>query len=586
MIVTPTNLDVVCAAISKHSDRALDTETTGLEYHDRPFAVIIATPEDVYYFDGRCCPDFWSAPKFLGLFDDDCTWHYQNAKFDMSMVDRMIGKVPTKVNDIAVQARIVRNDYLAYSLEAQGKRIDDFKLDIAKEYVKKHNLYETRKDFFGVEYTSPKYHEIPLDVMAPYAEQDGKLTLKLYFHYLSKMDEGDKRVWEMEKRLTPILYRMEKLGVLIDKKYTLDAYYYELGLVNNYKDNYALLTGATYTDSAKSFQKHLEYQLPITDKGNPSIDSDVIEDILQRGTPKDKEIASIIREIRHIEKRISTYYTAFLNKMDPNGYIHCTMWQGGTRTGRMSSSDPNLQNVPKEDDDDSMDLNKVPYVVRGCIVPRPGNKFVSFDYSQMEYRMMAAYANETEIIKRVMSGEDFHRVTATLFNVARKTAKTLNFAILYGAGIPKLAGMLGVMRLEARRLKDRYFMALPKVEQFVDKVIDTGRRRGYVINWLGRKLYAAYEFCYALPNHLIQGGGADVVKMAMVLIGEEMPFLNMVLQVHDQLVFDMPPEHEKYIPRIKEIMESIWEKNGMKLTVDISVSRRSFAERDMEKWKE
>ena len=196
---------------------------------------------------------------------------------------------------------------------------------------------------------------------------------------------------------------------------------------------------------------------------------------------------------------------------------------------------------------------------------------------------MAAYAREEAIIKRVMEGEDFHRVTAEIFGVSRKVAKTLNFAILYGAGEEKLANMLGVSRIEARRLKDRYFMALPKVERLVDQVIGTGRKRGYVINWLGRKLYAGFNFCYALPNHLIQGGGADAVKSAMVEIGEKFPQVMMVLQVHDQLVFDMPPEHYQYIPEIKAIMERQWEKNGMRLEVDVSWSARSFAERDMNK---
>lgn len=236
-----------------------------------------------------------------------------------------------------------------------------------------------------------------------------------------------------------------------------------------------------------------------------------------------------------------------------------------------------MQNVPKEED------STEPYVVRGCFVPRPGHVFVSMDYSQMEYRMMAAYANEVSIIERVMKGEDFHQVTADLFGVTRKTAKTLNFAILYGAGEEKLAFMLGVAREEARRLKLKYFMALPRVEKLIDDVIRTGKSRGYVKNWLGRKMRAEFFFAYALPNHLIQGGGADVVKTAMIRIDKEFPDVKMVLQVHDQLVFDMTPDQYVHIPRIKEIMESVWTMNGMKLEVDVSWSARSFAERDMTK---
>ena len=196
---------------------------------------------------------------------------------------------------------------------------------------------------------------------------------------------------------------------------------------------------------------------------------------------------------------------------------------------------------------------------------------------------MAAYAKENTIIQRVMAGEDFHQVTADMFGVTRKIAKTLNFMILYGGGDQKLADMLGLHLTEARRLKLKYFLALPRVELFIDAVIRTGRTRGYVRNWLGRKLYAEHEFCYALPNHLIQGGGADVVKAAMVQIDKELPDIKMILQVHDQLVFDITPSQLHHVPRLKEIMESVWEKEGMKLEVDVSWSNKSLAERDMKK---
>lgn len=592
MLVTPDNIAQVCAQIHDARDRALDTETTGLEYSDRPFAVIIAIDGAVFYFDERACPGFWHMPCFRDLFNDDCLWHYQHAKFDMRMCEFQSGLLPRLVNDIAVQARIQRNDHIAYSLDAQASRIGKKKLgDFIKDYIAKHDLYEIRRDFFGVESKVARYDWVPLEVMQQYAEVDGILTLELAKYYDKLMDEGDRQVLAMERQLTPVLYRMETLGVRLDTKYTLEGYYHELGVVNQLKDTFAALTGQPFVDSAKSIQKVLSFDLPKTpikfkaggkkSGGGPSLTDDIIEDILNSDAPQaDKEIVSLVREIRHYEKRISTYYVPFLNKKDGNDLIHCNMWQGGTRTGRMSSSDPNLQNVPKEDEEE--DLHK-PFVIRGCLVPRRGNVFVSMDYSQMEYRMMAAYAKEVSIIERVMAGEDFHKVTADLFGVSRKTAKTLNFAILYGAGEEKLANMLGVTRPEARRLKQKYFMALPNVEKFIDNVIRTGKSRGYVINWIGRKLYAEPEFCYALPNHLIQGGGADVVKLAMVRIAQEFPDIKMVLQVHDQLVFDMAPEEFVCIPRIKEIMESVWEKNGMKLTVDVSWSERSLAERDMKK---
>lgn len=580
MIVTHETLKDVCDSLRGEYELAIDTETTGVEHNDVPFAVIIHKGTETFYFDERVITDLWTNPTFLDIFKHDHYWIYQNAKFDMRMLEARGIKPLTVHHDIAVQARIQKNDHFGerpYSLEAQGRRLGDNKLDIAKKYVEEHDLYETRRDYFGVEYKVPRYDRIPLDVMAPYAIQDARLTYKLKRHYDTLMDADDQRVMKMECELTPVVYKMERHGIRLDHDYTLKAYYHELGLLCELKDSYAEATGITYTGSAKSVQKSIEYQLPLTAKGNPSLKDDDIEDILtSNASEKDKLIVGLVRQIRHFDKRISTYYVSFLNKMH-KGFIHASMWQGGTRTGRFSSSDPNIQNIPKEED--STD----PYVVRGCFIPRPGHVFVSMDYSQMEYRMMAAYAMQTDIIERVMSGEDFHKATAEMFGVSRKTAKTLNFMILYGGGNAKLALALGIPIQEAARLRTKYFMALPKVEQLIDDVIRVGRARGFVRNWLGRKLRSDYEFAYALPNHLIQGGGADIVKMAMVQIDKEFPHVKMIAQIHDQLIFDMKPEEFVHIPRIKEIMESIWTMNGMKLEVDVSWSERSLAERDMQK---
>lgn len=169
MLVTPDNIEEICSTIKKAEERALDCETTGLEYFDRPFAIIIAIEGEVFYFDERACPGFWSMPCFRELFNDDCIWHYQNAKFDMRMIEDQAGLLPRVVNDIAVQARIQRNDYFGkkpYSLEAQAIRHGFEKLaDFIKEYIAKHDLYEVRKDFFGVEEKVPRYDRVPLEVM-------------------------------------------------------------------------------------------------------------------------------------------------------------------------------------------------------------------------------------------------------------------------------------------------------------------------------------------------------------------------------------------------------------------------------------
>lgn len=237
-----------------------------------------------------------------------------------------------------------------------------------------------------------------------------------------------------------------------------------------------------------------------------------------------------------------------------------------------------MQNISKEGDSE-------PNHIREAFIPREGRVFISLDYSQMEYRLAADYAGETKVIEALSQGADFHQTTADMVGIDRKAAKTLNFAVLYGAGIANIAQMLGTTLQKAQSLKDMYFSKLPRIETLIDGVISTGRSRGYVYNYKKRKLYAEKEFAYALPNHLIQSSGADVVKDAMCVIAMHYPELWCVLQVHDQLVFELTEEEMRYIPKIKEIMESVYKsKSGVKLTVDITIYRKSLGERHGEKY--
>lgn len=555
---------------------AVDCETTGLEESDRPFCATISGKDFNIYTEDR--------HEAANIINGLSKVFFTHTKFDARMLSHWgIDCFKAETYDTVFMGRIIRNDHMKYDLASQAKRIGLEKSTEVDAEVKKHKLYETRRNFFGEEYKTPRYDRVDREILKRYALLDSELTYKLGMNYLERMGTKDKQVMLMESNLTPVCYGMERRGLQLNVDYTLKAYHYEKQLLEAKLDIINSMLGCEFTDSAKAIQKHLSYQLPLTDANNPSLTDDVIDSILSAGgtTPRDSTILGLVREIRWFKKRINTYYESYLNRKDSSGIIHPTMWQAGTRTGRFSYSDPNLQNMPKEEDSEE------PFVIRGCFKPRDGYSFISLDYSQMEYRMLADYANEKDVIRRVMEGADFHQVTADMFGVSRKQAKTINFACLYGAGVDKLSTMLGTTKHEASRLRDRYFMALPNVERLIDDVISTGRSRGFVQNWYGRKMYAQKEFCYALPNHLIQGGGADVVKLAMIEVEKELrgSDIHMVLQVHDQLVFEYPTGMDNTkLKRVKEIMENTYvPRNGMKLTVDISESTTSLAERSMVK---
>lgn len=378
-------------------------------------------------------------------------------------------------------------------------------------------------------------------------------------------------VMMMESRLTKILWQMEKTGIRIDPGFCVRAGQSEVREMEAAKTEFKSLTGRDFKDSNKLFAEVFTENgtpYPVTEKGNPSFNADALEAM-------DDPIARAIKKYRNHEKRYGTYYTSFLYYADDDSIIHASANQDATKTGRMSYSNPNLQNVPKEDEPEDQEKE---FLVRGAFVPR--NTFVSIDYDQQEYRMMLDYAGEKKLIAQVLDGADVHQATADLIGLPRKQAKNINFALLYGAGIKKFAAMSGIDEKDAYEIREDYFGKLPGVKNFLRTVKSTGESRGYVYNWLGRQCHInKFEESYKLPNHLIQGGCADVCKTAMLRINERFPESGLCVQVHDELLFDT--ERFDDIPAIMDIMEDVYKPfNGMRLTVSLDHSPRSWSYRD------
>jgi len=374
---------------------------------------------------------------------------------------------------------------------------------------------------------------------------------------------------------------MELRGVLLNKAYVQGAYRHEMDLVTKARIDFETDTRRPYKDSSKLFAEIFTERgehFPRTDKGNPSFTGDFL-DLCNTRTGK------VIRKIRHHEKRATTYFLNFMYYMDQNDMIHPSMNQAGTTTGRFSYSQPNLQNCPKEDEEaDALSLTNV----RRCFIPPLGYKILAVDYAQQEYRLMLDYAGEKGMIHKVMGGADVHQATADLLLISRKRAKTLNFMVLYGGGIQKLAAALDVNIMTAREIRDAYFYKLPKVAYFIKQVAKRGEERGFIYNKFGRRFWCSdYSFSYKLPNHLIQGTGADVIKHAMVKIHCLLKDYQtkMALQVHDELIFYLKDGEEEVVPKIREIMGSVYDPfNGMKLITDAKISDRSWAHWDLEPW--
>jgi DNA polymerase-1 len=556
-VVKTQDIAGILDGLSRLPVLAIDTETTGLGWNDRAFSIQIAGEGCAYYFDARIVG--WSGldtvKRFLNEYQG--TLVFKNAKFDLHKANL---DPRATVADIEVLERLINNTYMSYRLADQAKRYGLEKHDTVSEYVKKHGL--------------KNWMDVPIEIMAPYATNDAEITYKIYQLLIQQLDPRSMPVWENECALTKVCARIEARGIRIDNDTTHKALAYERSVVNDLHKEFKNITGREFNNS-KSLLVEVFLAggdtLPFTDKGNYKLDDDTLSGL-------SSPAAKVVQEIRHYEKRISTYYGNFISLQDEKGFIHADIRQAGTATGRISYRDPNFQNVPKEDEES--DKGK-PFVVRQCLIPREGHSFISLDYSQQEYRLMLAYANERRLIEQVMAGVDLHKATGDMVGIDRKPAKTLNFAVIYGAGRQEIARLLNTDIGSASRLKDKYFMRLPKVEQFIDHVISTARDRGYIYNWLGRKLTCpGRDYAYKMPNWLIQGGGADICKRAMV----ELAHYPIALQVHDQLVLEVPHKDVRSVARDaqKKMIEVFPEKNGMKMAVDVRVSAKSFAERDME----
>jgi DNA polymerase-1 len=291
------------------------------------------------------------------------------------------------------------------------------------------------------------------------------------------------------------------------------------------------------------------------------------EDVLEKYRHK-HPLVDIILEVRGVNKLLSTYVDALPKLINrETGKIHTTFNQTVTATGRISSTNPNLQNIPVRTDDGRE--------IRRAFIPDEGNVMLSADYSQIELRLMADISGDPEMIEAFREGEDIHRATAAkIYGVSpdevtdeqRRNAKTANFGIIYGISAFGLAERLAIPRSEAKELIEGYFRTYPRIREYISETIDLARENGYVTTVKGRKRYLpdinsrnATVRGYAERNAVnapLQGSAADIIKIAMINIQHEMMRLNMrsrmIMQVHDELIFNVVPDEADTLQALVE----------------------------------
>ena len=403
-----------------------------------------------------------------------------------------------------------------------------------------------------------------------YACEDADVTLKLKNVLEKELKQNDAEALfrDIEMPLVPVLAYMERNGVRIDTEALKETSRHFTARMNQIEEEVHRLAGVEFNiASPKQVGEVLFDRLKIVDKPKKTKTGQYVtsEEVLESLKGK-HEIVEKILEHRGLKKLLGTYIDALPQLINPEtGHIHTSFNQTVTATGRLSSSNPNLQNIPVRNEDGKE--------IRKAFIPDEGCEFFSADYSQIELRIMAHLSGDPHMIEAFRANQDIHAATAAkiykekLEDVTREQrskAKTANFGIIYGISVFGLAERLGIDRKEAKVLIDGYFENYPHVKEYMDSSIQAARQKGYIETVFHRRRYLpdinsrnAVVRGYAERNAInapIQGSAADIIKVAMIRIyrrfREEGIRSKMILQVHDELNFSVVPEEKEKVQQI------------------------------------
>ena len=552
---------------------ALDTETDNLDYMAANLVGISFALEngEAAYLPLQL--DYLGAPKPLEktttlsllkpILENSAIQKVgQNFKYDLTIFAR---------NGIDVQGVAFDTMLESYVLNSTGRHNMD---DLAKRYLGHQTI--SFEEIAGKGKNQLTFNQIPLEQAADYAAEDADVTMKLQqvlWEKLSKEPTLEKLFKEMELPLLGVLSRMERRGVLIDS----DALFLQSNEIANrlseLEEQAYVLAGQPFNlASTKQLQEILfdKLGLPViqkTPKGAPSTNEEVLEELAFS-----HELPKVLVEHRGLSKLKSTYTDKLPQMVNPQtGRVHTSYHQAVTATGRLSSSDPNLQNIPIRNEEGRR--------IRQAFIAREGFTVVAADYSQIELRIMAHLSQDQGLINAFTQGKDIHRSTAAeIFGVAldevtseqRRNAKAINFGLIYGMSAFGLSRQLGIGRADAQSYMDLYFKRYPGVQTFMHDIREKAKAQGYVETLFGRRLYlpdinssngmrrkAAERVAINAP---MQGTAADIIKRAMIQLDQTLqndPDIAMIMQVHDELVFEVRSEKVAfYSELIKTQMES------------------------------
>ena len=541
---------------------ALDTETTGTDPMDAELVGMSFSITENQAFYVPVPAEREEAIKIIREFEpvfknEKSLKVGQNIKYDMLVLQNYGIEVRGKLFDTMVAH---------YVLQPELRHNMDYLAEIYLHYQTIHI-----EELIGPKGKGQKnMRDLSPQEVYLYACEDADVTLKLknILEQELKKNDAEKLFYEIEMPLVPVLVNIESNGVRLDTEaLKQSSEHFTTRLQSIEKEIYTLAEGEFNIASPKQVGEILFDKLKIVEKAKKTKTGQYVtsEEVLESLRNKHDIIGKIL-EYRGLKKLLSTYIDALPQLINPKtGRIHTSFNQTVTATGRLSSSNPNLQNIPIRDEDGKE--------IRKAFIPDDGCSFFSADYSQIELRIMAHLSEDKNMIDAFLSGYDIHAATAAkIYKVdikevtadMRRKAKTANFGIIYGISVFGLAERMNVDRKEAKELIDGYFETYPQVKSYMDKSIQVAREHGYVETIFHRKRFLpdinsrnAVVRGYAERNAInapIQGSAADIIKVAMARIYERFKAeglkAKMILQVHDELNFSVPAKEKEIVEQV------------------------------------
>ncbi|MDH3405760.1 MAG: DNA polymerase I [Gammaproteobacteria bacterium] len=581
MITDNQALDAWLDRLRKAELIAFDTETTSLEAVRAEIVGVSFTDRDG---EGAYVPLAHDYPGMPAQLDRDAVLKKLKPLLEDSKLPKVGQNFKYDFNVLAnygVTLSGMRYDTMleSYVLDSTASRHDMDSLAL------KYLGYKTLKyeDVAGKGKHQINFSEVPLDRATAYAAEDADITFRLHQHLWPRLNETPSLVKlfnDIEMPLVPVLARMERHGVLIDID-MLRKQSHELGKrVLEIEHEAHKLAGQPFNmGSPKQIQEVLydKHKLPVLKKtptGQPSTAEEVLQELAL-----DYPLPQLILEFRSLSKLKSTYTDKLPEMINPEtGRVHTSYHQAVAATGRLSSTDPNLQNIPVRTAEGRR--------IRQAFIAAPGYQIMSADYSQIELRIMAHLSGDKGLIQAFAEKRDVHRATASeVFGVdpqrvtddMRRAAKAINFGLIYGMSAFGLAKQLRIERVAAQEYVERYFTRYPGVREFMDRTRETARRQGYVETLFGRRLHTSEINAAnmnrrqaaerAAINAPMQGTAADLIKLAMITvdrwISNSKSDIRMIMQVHDELVFEVA---EKEVESAREYV-----RRAMSEVAEISV---------------